>query len=468
MDFAATVIFLIFYFVRPHDWVPAIVGLNVIKPVIVIGLWGILTRGARTPPWRWMTTPHEWIMVCYLLYGVYADPDWYGTFMGMLPVASFYFLTSQSLITEQRLDTFFKWWAGCVTLMCIIGVATDMGMDITNARELIDGQLGRLCLKTWLMDNPNALGHTAVTAFPLVYFTTIFRRDIGVKIMAMPLLVLIGMCVVATESKGAYLTAAASIAAALLVGRSLTIQLIVAAMLFIAGSAATTMLPRMANPETMRNDEGVMGRALAFQAGRTAYSTAPAGWGRFQAGILWEGETVAKATHSSIVQIGADLGPQGLFLYLSIMGCAARSLLTLKTDSDELERSRRLLFALLVGFFVSGWMINRSYHTEFFLIAGAATAFHKLAQERIRKAAGLDPGLSLDDDHEENPEDQLPVFTLTTPDESGEVQVAQRASTGALRRLWRHYGLLDFVIAYALLSLVVWFWDYLIDYFIYV
>lgn len=466
MEFTAIIVFLVLYFVRPQDWIPGFEGLNVIKPIMAIGFWGLLTRPPRQPTWKVMSTPHEWVMVCYLLYGLYCDPDWSATFSALMTVAGFYFLTSQALNDSQRIDVFFRWWAGSIVFMCIIGVATDMGIDITNARELLNGQLGRLCLNTWLMDNPNALGHTGVTAFPLIYFTMFYRRDIGTKILAVPLIILCGMCVVATESKGAYLSGACGIAAALLIGRTPVVQVILACLLLVSGSAVTTMLPRMVDREAMRFDEGVMGRALAFEAGRTQYMTGVTGWSRFMAEIEWEGETVDKSTHSSHVQIGADLGPIGMFLFLSVLCLSARSALTLKTDDDNLERCRMLIFSLIVGYYASGWMINRSYHTEYFLLAGAATAFHKLAQERIRKNAGL---LADDEDSDEEDavveKDPLPVFAVQAS-EDGELAAVTQHESPVMKKLWHRYGFIDFAIAYAVFSFTIWFWDYLIDYFI--
>ncbi len=481
MEFTALVLFLIFYFVHPQDWVEAIAGLNVIKPIMFLGIVGLLQRPNRTPVWGWMRTPHEWIMVAYLLHGIWVDFDWWFTLTAMLPLAAFYFLTSQTLVTEDRLDRFFKWWAACVGFICILGTATIMGMDITGAREIIDGQLGRLCLNSYMLDNPNALGHTAVTAFPLIYFTMVFRRDVGSRLLAIPMFILVTQCVVATESKGAYIAGAVAIAAALIVGRSFIVQISIAALLFIAGSFAITMLPRMADPEAMRHDEGVMGRALAFEQARTAYDgPTPAGWNRFSASILWDGEIVDKSTHSSIVQVGADQGPVGLFLYLSIFACAARSLFTLKTGSDILERTRLLLFALLAGFFASGWMINRSYHTEFFLMAGAATAFHKLSQERLRREVlARDLGVEVEDlPEEETPDEEafeeemdakeaVPVLSVTPAGPDGGVKTELRADAGSgILRLWRRYGPIDFALGYALLAFSTWLWTYLINYFI--
>lgn len=466
MEFTAVILFLVLYFVRLHDWIPAMGGLNVIKPVIALGALGLLTRPKRTPAWGVMTTPHEWLLVIYLVYGILNDIDPFETFNNVLPLAAFFFLTSQALTDEERLDKYFCWWAGCIAFMCFLGTLTDMGVDITGARLLIDAKGGRLCLNTWLLDNPNALGHTAITGFPLIYFTMMFRRSVGVFILGIPLIIMVGMCVVATESKGAFISAGISIAATLLVGRSNMIKAILAAFLFLAASSVTTMLPRMVNKEELRYDEGVMGRALAFQAAKSAYDTVPAGWNRFVSSFTWEGGTVNLSTHSSFVQIGADLGPMGMFLYLSVMGCAARSLFTFNTDSDVLERTRRMLFAILVCYFVSGWMINRSYHSEYFMIAGAAVAYHKLARESIRRSAGF---VDVSDDEEEErraAQVEQPLLEATKSPDDESVQIVERASVGGWKKLWNRYGVIDFVIGYSMLYFTVWLWSYIIDYFV--
>ena len=57
MEYAAAILFLILYFVRLHDWVPMLSGLNVIKPVIGLSILGLLTRPPRVPKWGWMKTP---------------------------------------------------------------------------------------------------------------------------------------------------------------------------------------------------------------------------------------------------------------------------------------------------------------------------------------------------------------------------------------------------------------------------
>jgi hypothetical protein len=97
--------------------------------------------------------------------------------------------------------------------------------------------------------------------------------------------------------------------------------------------------------------------------------------------------TLPKATHSGYVQVGAELGPVGLTVYVGLFWLGLRSLLRPgRLEGDE-ERCRRVLFALLVGFALSNWMIDRAYHMELFLFMAGISAFHRL---QVSKSSNVD------------------------------------------------------------------------------
>jgi len=107
----------------------------------------------------------------------------------------------------------------------------------------------------------------------------------------------------------------------------------------------------------------------------------PAGWKQFVAYINWRGLTERKATHASYVQVGADLGVVGMGFYLLVLWTAFRTTVLahrLSQDNDEKERGRRALLLLIIAYAASGWMINREYHTEYFLLIAVAAAMHRL------------------------------------------------------------------------------------------
>lgn len=459
MDFFAIILFLLLYFVRVHDWVPMLSGLNIVKPAILLGAFGLLARPRRTPPWKPMHTPHEWVMAAFLGWCLYIDPDPYNTFLdGVFPFTAYYILTSYALNTKERLEKFFGWWCFCIVFMCLIAVLTDYGIDITHASQMIIEGQGRLCLNTYLLDNPNSLGHTAITALPLLYMMMMYGGNFSRILLALPLLIIVGICVVATQSKGAYLCGAIVTTITLLMGRKAALQIAFIAALAIILPAVADMLPRMADRSELRRDEGVMGRLMAFEQGLTTYNTAPAGWNKFYANFVWEHEDVVKDSHSAFVRVGADLGPTGLFLYLSAMCVSFRSLLRYRTDSLKLERCRRVLILLLVSFIVSGWMINRAYHTEYFLLIAAATAYHRLAIEHIR---GIEVDFGEKSITERTP--TTSEFAAQPEIQDATLVLADEAESSPRRKFWNRYNIIDFGIAYAALQATVWFWGYIID-----
>jgi hypothetical protein len=93
--------------------------------------------------------------------------------------------------------------------------------------------------------------------------------------------------------------------------------------------------------------------------------------------FIWVSRHYAKATHSSYNQNGAELGYVGLFLFVGILYCCIRTLLLVKSTDDDEERIRRALFAMVVAYAASSWMVDFCYRPTFFLMVAAVSAFHR-------------------------------------------------------------------------------------------
>ena len=113
MEFTAVILLLTLYYLRPQDWVPGLSGLNVVKPVMILGIIGLMTRRRRSPgdvKWPYMGTPHEWVIVVYAAYVLLTTPVFDFTAGDLLPKVLAFFLTLHSLTSEKRLDDFLRWW----------------------------------------------------------------------------------------------------------------------------------------------------------------------------------------------------------------------------------------------------------------------------------------------------------------------------------------------------------------------
>ena len=211
----------------------------------------------------------------------------------------------------------------------------------------------------------------------------------------------------------------------------------------------------------LRADEGVVGRLMAWDMAREVTRTSPTGEGYmgFHANIKWEGRMIPKATHSAYVQVGGDLGLPGLLLYLSALCCGLRTMMVYYGVSPAMDRMRGALFALLAGYLASGWMINRSYHLEFFLILGAIAAYQRLCVNAIALMPAVEQA-----DATPRPL-KAPAPQLRWLRKRVLVKPAEQPDVDKLKRrfgYWRRYGLLDLGLAFMSFQVVLYVWDYVL------
>jgi len=113
-------------------------------------------------------------------------------------------------------------------------------------------------------------------------------------------------------------------------------------------------------------------------------------------------------------------------------------------------------------------MVNRQYHTEYFLMIAVAAAMHRLAYVRHMdainpKATPLESGELLSP-----PEEQLsfnqnakkfnPSWMPSNPEVSGDDQTVQAGRA----KFWSRIGMSDVALAATLTWLVVYIWEYIL------
>jgi len=380
MDFKAIQFFLFLYFVRPQDWIPGLGGAHLVMINMLWAVGATLFRPGGLTLSTLFKTPHDWVMLIYFGWVLWTSPDYSATFQDAKGLFLFYYITMVTLSSWGRMEKFLRLWTLLLVFIAALALGSEFGIDLTGAAAQTALQRGRLCLNTWMLDNANALGHTAIVAIPLTYFTFMWKRGSVNYITALAMIFIAGGCVFYTQSKGAFMVGLATLACSQIFGRPRIVQLTILALALTVGTAAVTQLPRM---QTLsRSDEGIQGRLLAWQNARDTMKEHPygVGWKNFIAHFRWEKEWVDLATHGSYVQVGAALGYGGLYLYLGVLYCGFRTVFQARTRNDEEERVRRMLFCLLLSYTLSNWMIDRAYHTEFFVIAASIAAFHRLTE----------------------------------------------------------------------------------------
>ena len=381
MDFIAICIAILLWLVRPQDWLAGMAGVGFMSYAMMAALAGLWLRpqGVR---WKmFFQSPADYCVLAYLVWIVVTTGDYFDTTKKVLPLAAFYYATALALNTPERLQKFLSMWVLGLCVVTVFALSTVYGFEFAEGSAYLTSAFeGRLALNTWIYNNPNALGHGVVVLITLAYVWLWWKRPFLVRPLGILAAVAAGYCVLQTASKGAYLCGAATLGIVFLFRKRLVVLVLASVIAMTSGIAAIKTLPRMDNLSA--GEDGIAGRLVIWQMAYNAMETTKIGegWKKFEAWVMWPKiGPVKKATHGSFVNVGADLGYPGLFLFLSVLFANARTLFQARPPPDDVtnDRIQRALLTLLVGYAASAWMIDRAYHTDFFFIAGAIAAFHR-------------------------------------------------------------------------------------------
>jgi hypothetical protein len=380
MDFFAVKLFLALYYIRPHEWIGWVGALHPILLTVAIAIFALFRRKEGFNKSELLKTPHDWMMLAYFVWFVGSNSNPLEVFLAINNVFAFYWITVLTLTSLDRMLKFLTWWNTMILVVAAMAVASEFGFDLLDSASLTNGKmLGRLALNTSIFNNPNALGHSVVCAVAMLYFIGFWNRQFISKIFTSILEILPLTCIFLTASKGAFLSGFATIVTALTFRRSWTMKILICTLAGTIGWVGLKTLPRMQELDTStKRNEAISGRVAAFQFGLRAMhsSLRGIGYNNFEDRFMEEYH-YPKTAHSSYVEAGAELGEPGLYLFLGVIYCCYRTLLTAKTVTEEEERIRRLLFCLLISYTVSSWMICWTYRASFFLMAAAIAAFHR-------------------------------------------------------------------------------------------
>lgn len=475
MEFRLVLLILAIYHVRPHDWIPGIQGVGLLAPLVLLTTLVIMQRG-RIDDWdALLKAPHTWFFLGYAGYASMTSGNVTGTAREFLVLFLYFLCVVKALNTERRIYLFGVTWAVCVLILALLGVAGLHGIDFVNAQGRFERWGGRLAIETWMHNNPNAYGHTVIVAIPLVYFWLFWKRGLGPRMVAVALILLAFQCVVYTESKGAFLSGFAATTACFVFGRPRIVQILVLVSALTIGGALLAALPRMADMGNLRADEGVLGRLLAWEVALTTMRNdfTGTGWRQFEAWYPWEGQMIQKDTHSSYVEIGANLGWPGLVFFFGMLWLIYRTLARSQLpDNEEVERTRRMLAGILVAYAASSWMVNWAYRMDFLFVFAASAAlslvYHRRraelkAEEQARKGQPNDDGAAVGASGSGLPWPPPIRIQVATAGGPAVREVELEEETGRRwPKVWRKPTLADLAMAAAGAWVVVYIWEYVI------
>jgi len=481
MDFFSVILFVVLYHLRPHEWIGAVAFLRPAMIAMLLGLFGTVTREKGFSLGLLFKTPHDWLMAAYLFWMVGTSPAPWATWQSCYSLFLYYFVIVLALSSLERMRKFVLWWAIMLVVVAAFAVASEFGFDPMHGEDITHGKMkGRLILNLSIFDNPNALGHSLVPVFGMLYFLYFWKRFFAVKITALPPVLLAGWCLFLTLSKGAYVSAFATVLVGYSFRKPLIVKILIVILSITAGWAALKTLPRMQELDRPSAEGGIQGRVWVFRWGlHTLHETwKGVGWGEF-ARAFSRSSGFQKAPHSSYVAIGAELGWPGLAIFLGIIYCCFKSLTLAVTDDDEEERIRRALFVLIFSFCVSSWMVGWANRASFFMMVAAIAAFHRhmlgmngpteAAVQTTEEPQVKEPLLpELAPRYEpamaawQTAPQYVPVAAMGHPNELEAVS-PKAVSLPGVKMKWNSFNWLDAVMIFALYHIVVRIWTYAVS-----
>jgi len=388
MAFRCAVLLLLFWFVRPQDVIPSLAGLNIVRYLMLLGIWATWSRPGGLKLGHIVRTPIDCMMMGYLFWMVFTTDEHFNAFKEVFTYFAFYVLTVLALDSEAKIKKYINYWCLALLVVCLLTLASHVGFEIVaGSNALTSAFKGRVALNTWIFNNPNALGHCSTALIPLAVAWFGLHQPTANRGLMVILMVAGAYCTVLTESKGAYISGAVSLCNLFLFRRSVWIQLLAVQLMLTAGVGALSFLPRM---ETLSSkDEGIMGRMMVWQSAMWSLKENPGGVGlkKFQGTIEVEDlGTINLATHGSFVRNGADLGYPGLFFFGGLFFTAYLTLRRQKFErAAEASRIQAALAALVASYAFSSWVVDRAYHADFILLMALFSAYHRVLVAPLEK-----------------------------------------------------------------------------------
>lgn len=465
-------------------------GVGFMKYAMLAAMFGLWSRYES-----WKTglfySPSDYFIAAYLAWIIFTTGEYFDTAKEVLPFAVFYFVTALSLDSFSRLSKFLSCWLVGLVVVVVFALSADLGMELaagsSNLTTMFDG---RLALNTWIFNNPNSLGHGVVALIPFSYAWLWWKRPAMTKLLAIGIMGGAGYCVFLTQSKGAYLCGAAAFGLVFTFRKRLIVQILLVTLAMTGGVAALKLLPRMNTLSA--NEDGIAGRLVIWQMAHNAMVNTDTGegWKKFEAWVsIPKVGLIKKATHGSYVNVGADLGYPGLLLFVAVLYCGLKVLIQARPppENTEVGRMQRALLSLAASYCASAWVIDRAYHTDFFFIAGAIAAFHRLASAGQPRDLGQDfsedevilqtaspaakllpawPAVAVS----AGTGGEMPLLFSGGLREAGSARLAtgpiKRAVLPAVWLAWRRIGVFDILMIYCLFEGVLYLWEQIMTHFI--
>ena len=403
----ATFFFLVIYiamiFVRPQEWVPALLDWP-IMPVLILSAFVFWLFSAN----KALQAPQFYLLALLMLFspitvvlageGLSAGLE---TFQDLVPLYLTFMLIAATFLSRGRIHVMMWLMVGGAILMSAHGIQQKLtGVGWTGEVPI----LGRMRY-IGLFNDPNDVGLSLVTALPMAMYLFRSSRHTLVKLLLLLCIGTIFWGIKLTDSRGTILALGAILGVyswrRFGIFRTVIAGMFALPVLLLLSTRLDTIDPA---------EESAHGRVEAWYEGIQMLRENPV----FGVGFGLFGDHNPLTAHNSYILVMAELGIPGYFLWFAFSVSCIRMMYLLqksrkevkpawqiltenrlqgKTDAIEFTTDKelpekkglasedqaiaRVLFLSFVGLAVASFFLSRSYSLQLFLLCGMAVAHYQ-------------------------------------------------------------------------------------------
>ncbi len=375
-------------------------GFTIIKWVGFLSVLAALAYNAKTGKGAHIANSIQGKLFICLIFVVLLSWLMQGYFVLTQPLQIFiaftiFFFVTLSMVTSIGRTKAVLW----VIAFCML-LAT---MDVITDYLFFQRAFGTGARPGGLFKDPNYYGVSAVIALPLVYYLakTTAKKFFRLGFYGTMLLYVVGIML--SASRGAILGTGVMLVIALFLSKFKVRAFLVIVFLVVVGVlvAPENVMNRFTNTYVSEG-EAVYGTAASttrrfhlYTAGLLMIADHPVkgiGLGNFKAQSINYVPQLGDPgiAHSTYIELGAELGLPGLFLFLGIIAFTYRSLLRLRKlyfDDNQLRLLFTSMLVALSGFVVSGAFLSAQNTKLFWLLVFLTIALERIVREQKQREA---------------------------------------------------------------------------------
>jgi len=397
VGFALVMIYVGLLFFRPMEWVPGLIGLDILDYVAGLTLLATLAELPRAE-WSLKRAPQNWLILLFFIATLmsHVRHTYFAAFIDTLTtfgkIILLYYLISINTNTIRRLKYLITMIAAGCIFMAIHGILqwhAGAGFGGQPPMYLPYYDETRVIAFGFFHD-PNDLALILVVILPFI-INTIHRPGVfpPKRFLSLLCAIAITYCIFRTNSRGGWLALGAMLAAyfcVIFAKKKLGI---------IVGTIAVVLLLVVAPSRmqtTSAREGSAHGRLRAWIDGNTMLKHNPlfgAGKGRFT-----EFSERSKVAHNSFVHCYAELGLFGYFIWLALFIASLKDawrISKVKSDDPEqqdLSRLARVSIPALLGYMAAAFFLSRTYIPPLYILFALFAAIRGIQDRRFGPVDG--------------------------------------------------------------------------------